>query len=499
MLLEVRGLTKRFPGVTALEDVDLDGQAGEVHALVGANGAGKSTLMNLLSGVFAPTSGEIRLDGESVSFATPRQAAAHGISTVYQEFSSIPQLSVADNIVLGREPTRRLGLLDRTVQMQGVRSTLERYNLNLDPAARVEDLSVAQQQLVEIAHALAVEARVLILDEPTAVLSMREQDNLFQIVCGLKAAGMLVLYVSHRMEEIFSISDRVSVLRDGRKIATVPTGSTSQGEIVQMMIGRDVAQGESLSMPAERIPVLRASLDNESAEDRSELVVHAGEILGLAGLVGAGRTRLARSLIGLERRDGLDLELDGEPVSSSSPGDALAKGIVYLSEDRKREGLFANLSILWNASATSLTRYSRGGVISTGREREECGAILERLRLVASSLDAPISQLSGGNQQKVLFGRALLCQPRVLICDEPTRGIDIGAKAEIYRLLAELAAQGVAIVFISSELKELLANTHRILVMRDGMIAGEYDTAEVDEETVLLAATGAEQTGATTP
>lgn len=495
MLLEVRGLSKRFPGVIALEDVDLDGRAGEVHALVGANGAGKSTLMNLLSGVFPPTAGEIRLDGKSVSFATPRQAAERGISTVYQEFSSIPQLSVADNIVLGREPTRRLGLLDRKAQLTEVRSTLERYNLNLDPDAPVEELSVAQQQLVEIAHALAVEARVLILDEPTAVLSMREQDNLFQIVRGLKAAGMLVLYVSHRMEEIFSISDRVSVLRDGRKIATVATDSTSQAEIVQMMIGRDVVQGERLSMPAERVPVLRARLGNDHNDDRSELIVHAGEILGLAGLVGAGRTRLARSIIGQERRDSLGLELDGSPVSVASPADALAKGIVYLSEDRKREGLFANLSILWNASATSLARYSRGGFVSTARERQDGGAILERLRLVASSLDAPVSQLSGGNQQKVLFGRALLCQPRVLICDEPTRGVDIGAKAEIYRLLAELAAQGVAVVFISSELKELLANTHRIMVMRDRMIAGEYDTAQVDEETVLLAATGAAQTG----
>jgi len=486
MLLQVRGLTKRFPGVVALEDVDLDGSAGEVHALVGANGAGKSTLMNVLSGVFPPSAGDIRLDGETVSFASPRQAAGRGISTVYQEFSSIPELTVALNVFLGREPAGRMGLLDRRALVRDCREVLERHHLDLDPNAAVETLSVAQQQLVEIARALAVDARVLILDEPTAVLSLREQENLFSIIRGLKADGLLVLYVSHRMEEIFSICDRATVLRDGRLVGTVDIAQTSQADIVRMMIGQDLAASR-FEAPDPGEPILSVALDEGP---HSRVTVHRGEIVGLAGLVGAGRTEFARRLIGLGADGRVEMDVDGKRVTVRSPAEALRHGIVYLTEDRKRDGLFSNLSILWNASAGALGRFATRGLLRFSEERQDGGSILERLRLVASSIDVPVSELSGGNQQKVVFGRALLCRPRVLICDEPTRGVDVGAKEEIYRLLVELAGEGVAIVFISSEMKELLRVTHRLLVMRDGAIVRAFETSATSEEEVLLAATG---------
>lgn len=491
MLLQVRDLSKRFPGVQALEGVDLDGEAGEVHALVGANGAGKSTLMNVLAGVFAPSSGQILINGEAVSFASPRKAAERGITTVYQEFSSIPQLSVAQNIFLGREPVDRFGLLDRRALTANARRVLDRYNLDLDENALVGELSVAQQQLVEIAHSLAIDAQVLILDEPTAVLSLREQENLYDIIGRLRGAGMLILYVSHRMEEVFAVCDRVTVLRDGRKVATLPIAETSQPDIVRMMIGHDVAAKNRLASLEPGPPVLSLKLNGDSADGgEQELTVRRGEILGLAGLVGAGRTELAKRLIGLGAASRVTMDIDGQRVSVRTPAQALEHGIVYLSEDRKREGLFANLSILWNTSAAAQRRFARNGFIRFAAERVDGASILDRLRLVAGSLSAPVSELSGGNQQKVVFGRAMLCQPRILICDEPTRGVDVGAKEEIYELLAELAEQGVAIIFISSELKELLSATHRLLVMSDGVIVRAFDSATASEEDVLRAATG---------
>jgi ABC-type sugar transport system ATPase subunit len=486
LLLEVRDLTKRFPGVIALEGVDFVADAGEVHALVGANGAGKTTLMNVLSGVFPPSEGEILIDGSPVRLDAPRDAVACGISTVYQEFNSIPLLSVAQNIFLGHEPVGRFGILDRRALKRDVRAILESYQLVLDETALVEDLSIADQQLVEIARALSVEARILILDEPTAVLSLREQEKLFAIIGNLRRQGMLILYVSHRMEEIFSISDKVTVLRDGRRIATVATAETSQAEIVRMMIGHDVEPSAGLR-PSE---AEGAVLEVELGEGRRGFMIRRGEILGVAGLVGAGRTRLARELVGLGGEMRLGIVLDGQRITPRSPEQMLRHGIVYLTEDRKRDGLFGNLSILENTTAASLDRFSAFGFLRHSGERKKGGAILERLHLVAASLTNPIGELSGGNQQKVIFGRVLLCDPRVLICDEPTRGIDVGAKEEIYRLLFELAEQGVAVILISSELKELLAATHRILVMREGEIIEDLPTREASEERVVSVAAG---------
>ncbi|MCC3305216.1 sugar ABC transporter ATP-binding protein [Sneathiella sp. HT1-7] len=486
MLLEIKGLTKRFPGVLALESVDFSAKAGEVHALVGANGAGKSTLMNLLSGVYRPTDGEIIIDGQAVQLSTPGIAVSCGVSTVYQEFSSIPQLTVAQNIFLGREPCGKSGILSHKRMYADARAILDKYHLELDEKALVENLTVANLQLVEIARALSVESRILILDEPTAVLSIPEQENLFRIIEQLKQQGMLILYVSHRMEEIFSISDRVTVLRDGKKIDTVQTADILPADIIRMMIGHDIEQSSGLSTADSGEPIFEVSFKDK----RRGFTVVKGEILGVAGLVGAGRTRLARKLIGIEENNDMDILLHGEKVNPGSPQDAIQQGIVYLTENRKHDGLFANLSVLKNTTASALERFTSFGFLRQGNEKKAGTKILDRLHLVASSVDVPISTLSGGNQQKAIFGRALMCNPSVLICDEPTRGVDVGAKEEIYQLLVELAQQGVAIIFISSEMKELFAAAHRLLVLHEGDIVEDLPTSQLTEEKVLQAATG---------
>ena len=488
-LLEARGLTKVFPGVVALDRVDLTAQAGEVHALVGANGAGKSTLMNILAGVFPATSGTFRLAGEEASFASPREAREHGVSIVYQEFSSIAEISVARNIYLGREPVGALGLIDRKQLRAATQALLGRYKLELDADAPVGRLSVAQRQLVEIARALSSATRILILDEPTAVLSLVEQDNLFSILDGLRTSGLLVLYVSHRLEELFAIADRISVLRDGRLIATVAASQIAQPELVRLMTGH----GSGGETPSSTVRPSAAEILRLRHEDHgvvSELVVHRGEIVGLAGLVGSGRSHLARILVGSGRSGQTKIELEGRPLVIRSPGDALNHGIVYLTEDRKASGMFAPLSILANTTAAALDRFSPWGVIARGSEERAASAMLERLRLVARSLASPVSELSGGNQQKVLLARALLCAPKLLICDEPTRGIDVATKDEIYALLAHLVAEGVAIILISSEFQELLLLSHRIAAVRNGAIVATFDARDMDEHQLLLAVTG---------
>jgi ABC-type sugar transport system ATPase subunit len=408
---------------------------------------------------------------------------------VYQELSLIPQRSVAENIFLGREPANRLGVVDRKRLLGETRALLERYHLPLEAEAVVEDLSVAQQQLVEIARALSVDAQVLILDEPTAVLSLHEQDKLFAIIARLKQAGLLILYVSHRLDEIFAIADRVTVLRDGRKVATLDTRETSQGELVRLMIGHDLRD----RLPLPEVVGDRSLLEVTYHSDRgdSTFTLRRGEILGLAGFVGAGRSHFARALVGLGAATEVDLSIMGQPRRFRAPAHAIEEGLFYVTEDRKREGLFANLSVLANTTAAALPMFSRAGFLRAQAERERAGATLQSLRLIAQSLDVPVSELSGGNQQKVVLGRMLMRAPRVLVCDEPTRGVDVGAKDEIYGILTRLATAGVGIIVISSEVKELLMLTHRILVMRDRVIVAALETLATSEDEVLLAATGA--------
>lgn len=488
-LLDVRNLSKHYPGVAALKGVDLVGEAGEIHAIVGANGAGKSTLMNLISGATAPSGGDIRLDGVPVRLGSPQAAQAAGIATVYQEFSLVPQLSVARNIFLGREPKGRFGLVDAARLESDAARLLARFGIGLDPRTEVSGLSVAEQQLVEIVRALSFDARILILDEPTAVLSLAEQTNLFAIMRQLRGEGMLILYVSHRLEEVLAIADRVTVVRDGSKVGTRAIGELSMPELVAMMIGEGRVGTRARSAVASGAPRFEMTYATDSGSET--LGVAEGEILGLAGLVGAGRTTFARAMAGRGSRTAkVHIVRNGETLRNDTPQAALRHGIVYLTEDRKRDGIFAGIDIVGNATASALGGLGRLGFRNRRAERQRSGSILERLRLVAASLDMPIDQLSGGNQQKVVLGRALMMAPRLLICDEPTRGVDVGAKAEIHDLLRDLAAQGTAMIVISSEIDELLGLAHRIVVMSDRRFVAEMPAEDASEAAILTAAGG---------
>tara|TARA_R110002020_G_scaffold50818_1_gene143835 strand:+ start:9782 stop:11278 length:1497 start_codon:yes stop_codon:yes gene_type:complete len=488
-LIEVSNLSKWYSGVAALRDVTFSADAGEIHAIIGANGAGKSTLMNLLSGVTQPSGGTISLDGKVVRFSSPQAAQAAGIATVYQEFSLVPQLSIARNIFLGREPRTWLGLIDRRRLVSDTRDLLERYSIALDPSAEVGSLSVAQQQMVEIARALTYASRVLILDEPTAVLSLTEQENLFAIMRGLRDSGLLILFVSHRLEEVRRISDRMTVFRDGRNIDTRPTPGMTIADIVQLMIGRmqSAPPAPHLAPPdAERY-----TIDYATGQGVQRIDIRRGEILGIAGLVGAGRTTFARALAG-NPVPGASVvaQLNGVALALGTPQEAIRSGIVYLTEDRKRDGIFAGLDLVANTTASALPDLAWRGIRNRRAERVRSRAMLERLQLVAASLDLPISKLSGGNQQKVVLARALLTRPQLLICDEPTRGVDVGAKAEIYDLLRGIAAEGAAILVISSETEELLALSHRILTMHNRRFVAEMPVDQANENDILLAASG---------
>jgi ABC-type sugar transport system ATPase subunit len=412
-----------------------------------------------------------------------------GVSIVYQEFSSIPELKVADNVFLGREFRGPMGTVDRKRAVVETQRLLDAYGMALDPTRLVESLSVADRQLVELCRALATEARILILDEPTAVLSIAEHQRLFEVIRRLRERGLLILYISHRLEEIYQIADRISVMRDGRLVATRDRAALPQDELVRLMTGREIVK----SSPPEWKQTDRPSplvLSGLMPGDQ-DLEVRSGEILGLAGLVGAGRTSIARRIAGLLPRRGFSASHFGQPLPQE-PKAVLASGVFYLTEDRKRDGIFAPLSLTSNATTAALDEVSLAGFLNLRRERRMAGELLSQLQLVAASLDVPIATLSGGNQQKVLFARALLARPKVLICDEPTRGIDVGAKEEIYAILRRLSAEGVAIILISSEFNEVLALSHRIAIVRHGRIEAVLDNRDLDEHGLLVAATGAQ-------
>ncbi len=488
-LLEVRNLQKHYPGVAALKGVDFTAEAGEIHAIVGANGAGKSTLMNLISGATAPTGGDILIEGRAVRFASPHAAQAHGIATVYQEFSLVPQISVARNIFLGREPRGPFGLVDEPRLNADAVELLSRFHIALDPRTEVSSLSVAEQQLVEIVRALSFKGRILILDEPTAVLSLSEQENLFDIMRRLRSEGMLVLYVSHRLQEVLSIADRVTVMRDGGMVGTRPIDGLSMNELVSMMVGEN--RGATGSPRSLTHAGAAYEIAYTTAGGTERLSVREGEILGLAGLVGAGRTTFARAVAGCGSNTAMaHVTRAGQTLGTRSPRAAMRAGIVYLTEDRKRDGIFAGIDIIGNATAAVLPRLGRFGLRSRRAERQRSRTILERLRLAVADLNMHIGKLSGGNQQKVVLGRALMTAPKLLICDEPTRGIDVGAKLEIHALLQELAAQGTAMIVISSEIDELLGLAHRIVVMSDCRFVAEMPIDDASEAAILTAAAG---------
>ena len=497
--LEMRNVSKTFPGVKALNAVRLQAWAGEVHALMGENGAGKSTLMKILSGAYQPDAGaEILIDGQKVDIADPIAAKRHGIAIIYQELALTPNLSVAENIYLGDEINRR-GLIDRKAMYENCRPVLERLGAPFRLETPVGTLSIAEQQLVEIARALHAKSKILVLDEPTTALSNRETERLFALVRQLRSEGIALIYISHRMAEVYELSDRVSVLRDGSYVGTLERDEISADTLVKMMVGRDLSTfyKKEHDPHGSRGPVI---LDVKGVTDGGKRVkpcsfqLHEGEVLGIAGLVGSGRTELARLIYGADPKAGGEVLLDGQPVAIATPKDALDAGIAYLTEDRKALGLFLDMSCGENINIGVIDRDARpGGVLDLAAARRRSEAAFSALRVRAASPLVSVGSLSGGNQQKVLLSRLLETDPKVLILDEPTRGVDIGAKSEIYRIIDELADRGIGVIVISSELPEVIGICDRVLVMREGHIEGEVGGPSgkpVTQENIMALAAG---------
>ena len=506
-LLRMTNISKHFPGVLALQNVSLEVEGGEALGLMGENGAGKSTLMKILSGVYAPDGGEIELNGSPVTLTNPHQAQNLGISIIYQEFNLFPNMTVEENVFIGREPSRA-GIVDRATLRQNTRQLLARLGVRLDPRAMVGDLSVAQQQMVEIAKALSYNARIVIMDEPTSALTDTEVSALFDIIRGLKQEELGVIFISHRIEEVVEICDRISVLRDGQNAGEITTADATPARIVQMMVGRsmsDLFQKEASEVAG--APILEVTdlsraraKDDTTSTSISDITfsLHAGEIVGLAGLVGSGRTELARSIFGADRIDRGTITVNGKVANLKHPLDAIEVGIGLVPEDRKQQALVLGLPVRENISLANLDAVTSAGFVRRSTERSIAQRFIDALQIRTPGMEQKVVNLSGGNQQKVVLAKWLALNPKVLIVDEPTRGIDVGAKAEVHQLLSKLAHQGVAILMISSELPEILGMSDRILVMREGRIAGELSRAEASQEAIMSLATGLEHVRAAT-
>ena len=500
LLVRMEGIDKSFPGVQALADARFELRPGEVHALVGENGAGKSTLMKVLSGIYREDAGTIWYKGQEVDIPNPRAGLDLGISMIHQELVLAPHLTVAQNIFMGREPRGRLAfVVDDKRQVEQTAELIERLHLRLDPKAKVKDLKVAQQQMVSIAQALSVDASVLIMDEPTAALTNTEIDELFRIIRTLTSQGVGVVHISHRLEELRQISDRVTVMRDGRHVATVETAATSIDDIISMMVGRTIYE-EAPQVPeqADESVVLEVrGLSRGRAVRDVSFQLRRGEILGVAGLVGAGRTELGRLIFGADPKDAGEILVGGQVVDIGSPADAVSHGISYLSEDRKRYGLALGLDVETNVAMASYRRFRRAlGQINTRLTRRVAEQRIEELAIKTPSVRQKARNLSGGTQQKVVVAKWLTAETEILIFDEPTRGIDVGAKQEIYHLLNQLASEGKSIIMISSELPEILRMSHRIIVMCEGRLTGELSAAEADQERIMTLATQRESVAA---
>jgi ABC-type sugar transport system ATPase subunit len=490
-VFELDGVTKRFGGVVAVEDVAFDLRRGEVHALVGENGAGKSTLMKIVDGLYDPDEGTLEVGGEAASFSSPRDAEASGIAMIPQELDLFPELTVAENLFVGRRrPRTRWGGLDWEAMREEASKRLSSLGVDLDPVSAVKRLSAAEQQIVAIARALVGEARAVIMDEPTSSLTEREARQLFGIIGDLTAEDVGVVYISHRLEEIFEISDRITVLRDGHHIRTAQASELDAEELVRLMVGRPLHElfTRSESSPGETALEVKG-LARDGQFEGVDLTLRRGEIVGLAGLVGAGRTELAQSIFGISQPDSGGIFVEGEEVRIHSPQAAMEKGIFYVPEERRSQGLILPFSIKNNITLSILDRISRLGFVSRS-ERGIADRFMEELSIRGANVSDPVSRLSGGNQQKVVVAKSLAREPNVLLLDEPTRGVDVGAKSEIYRLMDDLAKEGKAILLISSELEEVLSMADRVLVMREGRITGEFSRAEASQEGVMTAATG---------
>ena len=491
-ILQLEGITKRFPGVLALDRVDLELHASEVHVLLGENGAGKSTLMKILAGVYPADSGRIVLRGAAVKIQSPRQAREHGISIIYQEFNLIPELTVAQNIFLGREPRTSLGLVDQAKLAAEAKRYLEMLRADIAVTAKVASLGVAQQQLVEVAKALSLEARILIMDEPTATLSEPEIVRLFATIRVLKQNGVSVIYISHRLQEIRQIGDRVTVLRDGRAVGTRNIADTGLDALIQMMVGRTVSQRRirvrNTAGPGEALRV--TSLSRGTVLKKINLVVHEGEIVALGGLVGSGRTELARAIFGIDSVNDGTISVMGRPLHRPSPVKCIAGGMGFLPENRKEDGLALILPVKDNIVQASLRKLFPLGILNHRLEHATAQKYVRDLSMACPSVARLTKFLSGGTQQKVVLAKWLCTESKFLLFDEPTRGIDVGAKEEIHVLMHELAAQGVGILMISSELPEILSLSDRVYVMREGAVIAELNTERSSQEEIITFAAG---------
>ena len=495
-LLSVQGISKRFGATQALSNVSFDVRPGEVHALMGENGAGKSTLMKIISGNYTPDEGEIRIGGVPTVLSSPRDAMAAGVGIIHQELNTLPEMTVAENLAIGIEPVNGLGVLDRRTMVREAREKLDRVGATrIDPRRPIGALSVGMQQMVEIARAVAEDVKVLVLDEPTAALSMSESERLFELINEMRDKGMGLIYISHRMEEVWELADRVTVFRDGKLVGTRemrdPDVKVTPNDIVRMMVGRDVEDLYGHREPhtgGVRLSV--QGLTGPGGIGPIDFEVHGGEIVSMAGLIGAGRTEVARLLYGADRRTGGLVVLDDRAVSVGNPREAVAQGIGMLPESRKDQALFLDMSVRDNTAMSTLKQFSPGGVIQFAKMKQAVAGVFEKLRVKAASQLIDSRSLSGGNQQKLVLGRLMLEHPALMILDEPTRGVDIGAKSEIYRIINDIAASGTAVLVISSDLPEVLGISDRILVMRGGQLVGELDGPSATEEQVMEFATG---------
>ena len=486
-LLEVDGVRKEFPGVVALDNVQLKLKRGTVHALMGENGAGKSTLMKIVAGIYTPDTGSFRLRGQEIRLTGPLDALENGIAMIHQELNLMGPMTVAENIWIRREPVNKFGIINHAEMRRWTAELFKRLNIDIDPEIEVRKLSVANRQMVEIAKAVSFDSDVLIMDEPTSALTEREVEHLFKIIRALKADGKGIIYITHKMNELFEIADEVSVFRDGKYIATKSSDEVTRDDIIRMMVGREITQ----MFPKETVPIGDVVLSVKGLalgkifKDVS-FDVRAGEILGLAGLVGSGRSNIAETIFGVTPSTAGTISINGEPVNMSSPAVAMANGMAFLTEDRKETGCFLNLNIQDNTQMAVLqNKYVKNGLVQQTELTKDSIAMNTALRVKTPDMQEPIINLSGGNQQKVLIARWLLTRPRILILDEPTRGIDVGAKAEIHRLISKLAGEGVAVIMISSEMPEVLGMSDRIMVIHEGRVTGFLDRAEADQVKIM--------------
>ncbi len=486
-LLEVANVRKAFPGVLALDDVSFRLKRGHVHALMGENGAGKSTLMKIIAGIYTPDSGSFKLKGQEIKLNSPLDALQYGIAMIHQELNLMNFMTVAENIWIRREPLNSLGFVRHNEMRRRTKELFERLDIPIDPQAEVRDLSVANRQMVEIAKAVSYDSDILIMDEPTSALTEREVEHLFKIIRVLKAQGKGIVYITHKMSELFEIADEVSVFRDGRFVGEHAASEVTRDDIIRLMVGREITQ----MFPKEIVPIgdIALSVRNLTLEGRFRDIsfdLRKGEILGFAGLVGSGRSNVAETLFGVTPATSGAIAIDGAEIAIKNPGVAMDAGLAFLTEDRKESGCFLILDIQANMQIALLRRgYARAGFVKEREIEELCQQQKARLRVRTPDLEEPVLNLSGGNQQKVLIARWLMTKPRILILDEPTRGIDVGAKAEIHKLITELAGQGVAVMMISSEMPEVLGMSDRILVMHEGRMTGIVDRKEANQVKIM--------------